>query len=162
MRRILLATAATFGVTLGGAAMAQYTNPDQAVMGGSRPGHEPGVGLSEPASGRASNITPGDARSTIAPRLPGAAIGGENLTAADYLREAQSALVQGRTGAAQEALERAETRLLDRSTPQGMTDTPTSNPVAQTISQARDALGHHDLAGAGSLISRAMSQVGAG
>jgi hypothetical protein len=124
---------------------------------GTRPGHEPGVGESEPASTRASNIDSADTRSAIAPRLP-TPRGGANATPEQYLRDAQSALAANRTGAAQEALERAETRLLDRSTPAGATDTPAQNPMASTIAQARDALGRHDTAQARELIRQAMTQ----
>lgn len=173
MRSKLLATIATFGLAFGGAAMAQTTYygtmpvqpgpvqpapmPGYVQSGPVRPGHMPGDGLSEPASNRASNITPGDTRSAIAPRLPGAASPGLDETSMQYLQTAQMALSRNQTGAAQEALERAETRLLDRSTPQGMTDVPSSNPVVATISQAREAVGNHDLATAQSLISRAMT-----
>jgi hypothetical protein len=75
---------------------------------------------------------------------------------------AQRDLSAHRTGAAQEALERAETRLLDRSTPAGMTNTPDTGPMVRMISQAREALGHNDIAGAQNLISRAMTQTTAG
>ncbi len=158
MRSMLFATAAAVGLTFGVAAMAQTTNDAMPV----RPDHSPGVGLSEPASTSASNITPSDTRSPIAPRLPGAAAPGINATAGEELATAQTALSQHRTGAAQEALERAETRLLDRSTPAGMTDVPAQNPVVQTISQAREALGHHDIARAQTLVSKAMMEVRAG
>jgi hypothetical protein len=126
------------------------------------PGHSPGVGFSEPASSQASNIAPGDTHSTIAPRLPGAEASGVDETAMGQLRMAQRKLSAHRTGAAQEALERAETRLLDRSTPAGMTYTPTQNPVVRTVAQAREALGRNDLAGAQSLIAKAMADRSAG
>jgi hypothetical protein len=158
MRSMLFATVATVGLTFGVTAMAQTTNNAMPVM----PGHSPGVGLSEPASTQASNIDPSDTRSAIAPRLPGSERPGTETTATEELSRAQRALSEHRTGAAQEALERAETRLLDRSTPQGMTDMPSVNPMTQTIAQARQALGRHDLAGAQSLISRAMAQSSAG
>jgi len=158
MRSMLFATVATVGLTFGVSAMAQTTNNAMPAM----QGHSPGVGLSQPASTQASNIGPGDTRSAIAPRLPGSERPGTETTATQELSAAQRALSEHRTGAAQEALERAETRLLDRSTPQGMTDTPSVNPVTQTIAQARQALGHHDVAGAQSLISRAIAQSVAG
>jgi hypothetical protein len=162
MRNILFATVATFGLTCGVAAMAQTTNNNMAPPSGAMPGHVPGVGLSEPASNNASNIAPGDTHSAIAPRLPGSDAAGTTTTAGQELRMARQDLSMHRTGAAQEALERAETRLLDRSTPQGMTGTPSANPAAQTISQARAALGRNDVAGAQSLITKAMSQTTAG
>ncbi len=158
MRSMLFATVATVGLTFGVAAMAQTTNDNMAPPSG----HQPGVGLSQPASSSASNITPGDTRSMIAPRLPGSEAMGTNETAGGLLRMAQRDLSAHRTGAAQEALERAETRLLDRSTPAGMTNTPDTGPMVQMISQAREALGHNDIAGAQNLISRAMTQTTAG
>jgi hypothetical protein len=158
MRSILLASVATLGLTFGAAAMAQTTNDNMAPMRG----HEPGVGLSEPASSQASNITPSDTRAAIAPRLPGSEAAGIDVTAQQELQMAQRDLSEHRTGAAQEALERAETRLLDRSTDQGMTDQPSMNPVAHTIAQAREALARNDLSGAQALVSQAMQQQIAG
>jgi hypothetical protein len=58
----------------------------------------------------------------------------------DYLRAAQSALTGGRTGEAEEALERAQTRMLDRSVPLGQTNDASDNPTIGQISQARQAL----------------------
>jgi hypothetical protein len=152
-------TAATFGLTLGTAAMAQTTNNDMAPPSG----HMPGVGLSEPSSTVASNIAPSDTRSPIAPRLPGSTAPGStapgvDTTAGQELQIAQRALSANRTGAAQEALERAETRLLDRSTAPDMVNTPDSGPKVTTIAQARQALGRHDVTGAQGLISKAMTQ----
>jgi hypothetical protein len=62
----------------------------------------------------------------------------------DYLRAAQAALAAGRIGEAQEALEMAQTRMLDRSVPLGQTDDPSNNPTVGQISQARQALAAHD------------------
>ena len=83
-----------------------------------RPGHEPGVGESFPASNKASNITAADTRSPIAPRLPTPGV--EDATPAAYLNAAQTALNANQTGRAQEALERAETAMLQRSVPANM------------------------------------------
>jgi hypothetical protein len=147
--------------------MAQTTNdnmapPNMAPRGNGavspHPGHMPGDGLSEPASTSASNISPSDTRSTIAPRLPGSAAPGLETTARQELQRAERDLSANRTGAAQEALERAETRLLDRSTAPDMVNTPDSGPMVTTIAQARQALGRHDVAGAQNLIAMAMSQ----
>ncbi len=62
----------------------------------------------------------------------------------DYLRAAQSALVAGRTGEAESALEMAQTRMLDRSVPLGQTGNPSDNPTVGEITQARTALAAHD------------------
>ncbi len=162
MRRLLFASAAASCLTLGTAAMAQTTGGDVGAPTGTLSGHSPGAGLSEPASSRASNIDAADTRSPIAPRLPGAQNPGDSVGPVQLLQSAQAALNLRQTGAAQEALERAETRMLDRSTPQGMTGMPDGNPAVRTISQALQALGHNDIAGAQNLIAEALTQTSAG
>jgi hypothetical protein len=74
-----------------------------------------------------------------APGLPAPPLG-ENASAQDFLRAAESALVAGRNGEAQEALEMAQTRLLDRSVPLFQTHTPSPNPVVTQIAEALLAL----------------------
>jgi hypothetical protein len=81
-----------------------------------------------PTSNSASNINPGDTSSTIAPQLPTPASGEDNAPT-EYLIAARQALAAGRTGEAQEALERAETRLADRSTPLFRTNEAARGPV---------------------------------
>ncbi len=117
--------------------------------------HEPGTGQSGPASARASNIDSGDSHSAIAPHLPSPR-GGENAGYVNYLRDADRALRMHHTGEAQQALEMAETRLLDRSTPAGTANQPDQAAIVQQVSQARQALGHNDLHGAQSAIEMAL------
>ncbi len=74
------------------------------------------------------------------PNLP------DDTKPSDALRVAQGALAAGRTGEAQEALERAQTRMLDRSVALGQTNTPSDNPTVAQISQALQALAAHDRA----------------
>jgi hypothetical protein len=114
---------------------------------GARPGHEPGVGSSYPLSNHASNIRANDTHSVLAPTLPTPALG-PNATAEDYLRAARSALAAHQTGAAQQALEMAETRALDRSVPQGATNVASHSNLVARIGEARRALGagHRNLA----------------
>ena len=114
---------------------------------GARAGREPGVGQSYPLSPNASNIEGSGAHSTIAPTLPTPSVG-ENATAQELLVAARAALAAGRTGEAQEAMERAQTRLLDRSTPLFQTDRPSTHPAVAQISTALRALGARDRAGA--------------
>jgi len=64
------------------------------------------------------------------------------------LAAADSALQAGHTGEAQEGLEEAETRALDRSVPYNDNDKPATDPVVTSISQALQALGMKDIAGA--------------
>jgi len=116
---------------------------------GARPGHSPGEGVSEPSSTRASNIDRADTRSTIAPRLPAPPVG-ENASPESYVQAAQQALRRNRTGEAQEALERAETRVLEmHQADQGRI------PMMDTLEQARQALGRHDVAGARRILDQA-------
>ncbi|MGA3403106.1 MAG: hypothetical protein ABSC95_28170 [Acetobacteraceae bacterium] len=123
---------------------------------GARPGHEPGTGESLPLSDKASNIAPADTRSTIAPTLPAPAVG-EHATTQDYLKAARAALVAGHTGQAQQSLEMAETRALDRSVVQGQTNAPSDSPLVARIRDARHALGGGDRAHAIQLIDLALS-----
>jgi hypothetical protein len=74
-----------------------------------------------------------------APNLPAPPVG-ENASAQDFLRAAESALVAGRDGEAQQALEMAQTRLLDRSVPLFQTRSPSPNPAVAQIGEALQAL----------------------
>ena len=69
-----------------------------------------------------------------APNLPA------DAKPSDFLRAAEGALTTGRKGEAQESLEEAQTRLLDRSVPLGQTRDPSSSPAVGQISQALQAL----------------------
>ena len=115
-------------------------------------------GVGSPSSNAASNIGPGDTRGQIAPRLPNPDAGGNTPQA--YLAAAQRALAANRTGAAQEALERAETRLLSRSTDPSQAGAPDPSAAVQAVGAARRALAARDTAGARSAISSAMSGLG--
>lgn len=115
-------------------------------------------GAGSPRSNRASNIAPSNTHSEIAPRLPDPAT--TSNTPEAYLAAAQRALEAGRTGAAQEALERAETRLLTRSTEVSAASTPADMPMVQQIGQARQALAARDIAGARSAIRAAIGTAG--
>lgn len=154
MRIMKATTAALLGMmalpTL--AQMPPGTNPAT----GARQGHEPGVGTSLPLSDKASNITPSDTRSNIAPTLPQPATA-HDTTTQDYLRAARTALAGGHTGQAQQSLEMAETRALDRSVAQGQTNAPSDSPLVSRIRDARHALGAGDRRHAIQLIDLAMS-----
>ena len=115
-------------------------------------------GAGSPRSDHASNISASDTRSEIAPRLPDPATASNTPEA--YLAAAQNALASGKTGAAQEALERAETRLLSRSTEPSAAANPADMPMVQQIGRARQALATRDIAGARSAIRAAMGGAG--
>lgn len=112
-------------------------------------------GAGSPSSTRASNISAGAGRSDMAPRLPDP--NAANNSPEAYLAAAQRSLTQGKTGAAQEALERAETRILSRTTDPSMAAQHDGSMMAQNIAQARRALGNRDVRGAQAAISMALS-----
>ena len=126
---------------------------------GARPGNVIGTGQSLPKSGTASNINSGDTPSQIAPSLPTPSVG-EGASTATYLRAAQGAIAAGRTGEAQEALERAQTRRLTRSVDMRRTEVPSEDAVAGDIAQARGALAAGDKAAALARIADALGLLG--
>jgi hypothetical protein len=123
--------------------MPQGVPPGADPATGARPGNEIGTGASGPFSNNSSNIGPQDTTSTIAPNLPSPNVG-EGASPRRYLEAARTALLVGRTGEAQQALEMAETRALDQSVPLFQTGVPSKNPLVGEIQQALDALGHGD------------------
>jgi hypothetical protein len=108
---------------------------------GARPGNDIGTGNSLPRSDRASNINQNDSRSEIAPNLPTPAIG-PNSGPRDYLIAARNSLAAGKTGMAQQSLEMAQTRLLDRSVSPSQVNDPSMDPRVKRIEDARQALGN--------------------
>jgi hypothetical protein len=117
-----------------------------------------GTGSSLPFSSRASNIDAYDTRSEIAPRLPTPAVGDDNSPRA-FLLAARGALETRRTGEAQEALERAESRMLTRSVAPANADAPDYNPIIHDVGSARRALAAGDYADATRLIDRVLTVV---
>ena len=136
MRYLSLATMALLGLTTMGALAQMPSGVDPAT--GARPGHIPGIGESLPRS------------------LPASAIG-EDATANDYLRSARASLVAGRTGQAQQSLEMAQTRALDRSVVPNQASVPDDSLLVSRIYDARRALGEHDNVHAIQLIDLALS-----
>lgn len=134
------------------------TQPAPAPMDApiSRPGNEIGTGQSLPLSDKAGNIGPTDTTTPYAARLPNPGIG-DNADPRAYLEAARNALAAGRTGEAQEAMERAETRLLIRSVRPSRANMPSHEPVVQQITEARQALGMGDRAGAMSKLNAALN-----
>ena len=121
----------------------QGAPPGANPVTGARPGNEIGTGMSMPMGSNASNISPSDTNSPVATNLPSPDLP-ETASAQDYLIAARNALAAGRTGEAQQAMEMAQTRLLDRSVPLFQTNTPSANPVVAQISQALQALAAGD------------------
>ncbi len=126
------------------------TSPD-----GARPGNVIGTGQSLPRSDQAGNINGQTTHSDLAPNLP-APPAGDDLQS--LLLDARTALQAGRTGEAQEALERAESRALDRSVPAGTERAPAADPLVKGISAALQALGTGDSGAAVKQIETIMPQ----
>jgi len=112
----------------------------------------PITGQPEPFSTSASNLTPSDTHSDVAPALPAPPAEGPR----GLLNAAAQDLSANRTGAAQEALERAETRVLDRSVPATVANQPDNGRTVNLITQALNALGNHDLQSASSYTQQAL------
>jgi hypothetical protein len=126
---------------------------------GARPGNVIGTDSSLPTSNQASNIAAGDTRSAIAPRLPDPAFGLE-AAPSRYLAIAEQDLRARRIGAAQQALEMAETRLLDRAVPPSDADRPDQSVVVREVDAALQHLGSGDVAAAAQQTDRAMADLG--
>ena len=118
-----------------------------------------GPAFAGPLDLRASNIAPADARSAVAPALPVPAVA-LSAPPLSFLEAARRALAGARTGEAQEALERAETRLLDGTAQPGLA-APSMVPALATTRAARQALAVHDRAGAAREIDAAIDALGA-
>ena len=108
--------------------------------------------LAVPLDIHASNIAPSDTRSAVAPALPTPAVG-PSAPPITFLRAARFSIAGGRTGEAQEALERAETRLLDDTAPPGVAAPP---GLADTRA-ARQALAVRDPAAAARNVDAAIA-----
>lgn len=147
MRKHTMFAAGAFFCAISMPALAQMADTDM----GARPGNEIGTGNSLPRSNKASNIGRTDTHSRIAPNLPNPLLG-EDAASRDYVAAARQALKSGQTGKAQQSLEMAETRLLDRSTVLFQTHDPSQNPLVQQLSDARHALGNGDRAQALAII----------
>ncbi|MCA7119024.1 MAG: hypothetical protein LGL72_06385 [Acidibrevibacterium sp.] len=80
----------------------------------------------------------GASGSGLASKLPIPAVSDDS--ALSYLKAARSALAGGKTGLAQEALERAESRLLTRDVAPSQAGAPSTDPSISEISKALQAL----------------------
>ena len=154
MRTITLATVAVLGMSVMPAIAQTPTGTDPST--GARPGHQIGIGDSLPKSNNASNIVPADTHGGVAPTLPPSAAG-QDGTPFEFLRAARASLAAGRTGQAQQSLEMAETRALDRSVLQGLGNMPSDNPLVAQIHSALEAVGTGNNAHAIQIIDQALA-----
>jgi hypothetical protein len=109
----------------------------------------------QPISTKASNIDASTVHSTIAPQLPAPPVG-DDANPKALLQAASQALTANETGLAQESLERAETRLLTRTTAPDQAQVPDNSGAVQLIASARMAIAHGDLGAANTDIQQAL------
>jgi hypothetical protein len=152
--RYAVLTAAVVALALPAAAQ----TPENPVDG-ARPGNVIGTGSSLPAGNTTSNVTPGDTKSLIAPNLPSPSVPAGSPPRA-YLEAAQRALTLGRTGEAQQALEEAETRMLDRSVVPSRADVPDEQPGVRDVTDALHALAAGDRARTQQIIAGMLARMG--
>jgi hypothetical protein len=119
-------------------------------------GDDKPTGQVRATSDTSSNISAADTRSNIAPALPTPDANGDTPQA--FLMAARQALQANRTGEAQEALERAESRALSRDVAPSQADTPLADPLVQQIGTARQALSVGNTAAALQAIDGALRQ----
>lgn len=118
-----------------------------------------GSALAQPIDRPASNITPFDAHSVIAPALPAPPVPSADPQSV-FLVAARDAVQAERTGEAQEALERAETRLLNRTLPSPVAPLADNRQAVLAMVVARRALAVHDRQGAITAIDDALAAIG--
>ena len=160
MRTTLLTSAALLAVVVTAPAWSQPTVASPTAPGRSVTASEEGPSdtAGQPVWSKLRPHEEVQRRSPAAPRSATVSVD-ENVSADQYLRDAQIALRERRVREAREALERAETRLLN-----GAPSTNAGkNSTVDTIEQAREALGHvrylrPDLARGGQMIDQAMSE----
>ena len=116
-------------------------------------GDQPGK---EPMSTVPTNTNPANTHTEWSPSLPTPPVDPNSAPIA-FIRAAQSAIAAGRTGEAQEAIERAESRALDRSTRPSMAGQPSRQGLVQVLAQARQTLASGDKAGTMQLLQRAQT-----
>lgn len=131
MRRLsLLATAATL-LSLPAFAQSAYRSPDPAIQEMQREQTSPRMPY-VPQQNRLRDQA--DAEGMQRP--------------AQWVRQARQAVASGRLGQANELVERAETRILTRSTLASQAGAPMQDPALTRLSAAREALARQDRAGA--------------
>jgi hypothetical protein len=164
MRKVLLASATMFGIAITTPVLTQPTVTPSAASGTS--GAAPGGGTTggtvntqATAPGPPWALRPHQVPQRRAAPHATTSSADENASADQYLRDAQTALGGRRIREAQEALERAETRVLNSAPGTNASQNSTIN----AIERAREALGHArylrpDLTRGGQMIDQAMSE----
>lgn len=125
---------------------------NQSINRGAGASRMPSAGETRPKTGSdsANAPPPGAARS------PHSEAAGQNTSIAAILTEARTAIDRRQTNRAEDALERAETAMLQRSVMGDQGTSPDSAPGVMHVAAARTALAKHDYATAKKAIAAAM------
>jgi hypothetical protein len=115
-----------------------------------------GPAAAQPAAPLAGPPVPGEPGSSYGIRLPTPDVD-ENAPPTAFLNAARGAIAAGRDGEALEALERAESRALDRDVRPSRVGAPSRQPVVGIIASARSALVAGDRMQTLQLIDRALA-----
>jgi hypothetical protein len=110
----------------------------------------------QPTSTAPTNTGAGDTHTLWSPQLPPPPVD-DNASPAAFVRAAEAAIAADRLGEAQEAIERAESRALDRSVRPSRAGEPSHQPLVQQLAEARQALGTGDRAGALAKLNAALA-----
>ena len=116
------------------------------------------AGLSVPAA--AQPLAPANAAPSYGVRLPTPEVD-EDAPPSAFLNAARLAIAAGRDGEALEALERAESRALDRSVRPSRAGVPSPQPLVARIAEARAALAGGDRMQTLQLIDQALAIIAA-
>jgi hypothetical protein len=114
------------------------------------------VSGNEPMSTVPTNVAPGDTHTLWSPKLPTPGVS-EDAPPSAFVQAAQAAITAGRLGEAQEAIERAESRALDRSVRPSRVNDPSHQPLVQQLAQARQLLAGGDRTGAMRMLDQALA-----
>jgi hypothetical protein len=110
----------------------------------------------QPTSTAPANVGPTDTHTLWSPQLPTPFVD-PNASPAAFMKAAEAAIAAGRLGEAQEAIERAESRVLDRAVRPSKAGQPSQQKLVRQLSDARQALGAGDKAGALRLLEAALA-----
>lgn len=101
----------------------------------------------QPTSTMPTNTGPENTHTVWSPQLPSPTVSDDAPPAA-FVKAAEGAIAAGRLGEAQEAIERAESRALDRTVRPSRANQPSRQLLVKQLADARQMLGHGDRQGA--------------
>jgi len=110
----------------------------------------------QPTSTVPTNVGPADTHTLWSPQLPTPFVD-PNASPATFMKAALAAIAAGHLGEAQEAIERAESRALDRSVRPSKAGQPSQQTLVHLLADARHALSAGDKGGALRILQAALA-----